>query len=138
MRNNDIIVHINTHPSGHGVQVERRCGVTAGRGQGQRRWSDVRVHSETGVGERHEQQGPAQAAHQPRQHAAPHRTGLAGHLEHVAHQPRAELSQQADGGQHQRAARAQCVVDGQRELDQARDRVDGAPGRVAPEQQSSR
>jgi len=118
--------------------VECRRGVTAGRRQCHRRRADVRVRSETGVGQRHEQQGPAQAAHQPGQHAAPHGAGLAGHLEHVAHQPGAELGQQADGGQHQRTARAQCVVDGQRELDQARDCVDGAPGRVAPEQQSSR
>jgi len=108
--------------------VECRGGVTAGRRQGQRRWSDVRVHRETGVGERYEQQGPAQATHQPRQHAASHGAGLAGHLEHVAHQPGAELGQEADGGQHQRTARAQRVVDGQRELDQTRYRVDGAPG----------
>lgn len=123
-----------TYASDHGVQVEGRGGVATGRGQGERGRADVRAGRETRVGQREEQERAAQAAHQPQQRAAAHGPGVAGRLQHVAHQPGAELRQQAHGGQHQRAARAQRVVRGQRELGQTRDRVDRAPGRVAAEQ----
>lgn len=118
--------------------MQRGGRVTADRGHGDSGRTYVRVRREARVRQRHEQQRPAQAAHQPRKHAAAHRAWLACRLEHVAHQPGAELGQQTDGGRDQRAASAQRVVDGQRELGQARDRVDGAPGRVAAEQQSPR
>lgn len=115
----------------------QRCGgVTTSRGQGERGRPDVHVRGEARVGQRHEQQRPAEAAHEPREHAAAHGPRLPGHLEHVAHQPGAELSQQADRGHGHGAARAERVVHGERELRQARDRVDGAPGRVTSEQQT--
>jgi len=118
--------------------VERRGDVTAGRGHGERGRPDVHADGETGVGQRHEQQRAAPAARQPRDRAAAHRPRAAGRLQHVAHQAGAELREHADRGRHQRAARAQRVVRRQRQFDEARDRVDGAPGRVASEQQPPR
>lgn len=129
-----VVAFLYYYLSDHGVQMKCRCGVTTGRGQSQRHESDVLVHDETGVHERHEQQRPTQAAHQPGQHATSQRTGLAGHFQHVTHQAGAELRQQADDGQHKRAASTQCVVHGQCELDQTRDHVDGAPSRVPSKQ----